>query len=105
MGVPNFLNSKFESRLVFLTKSPLFLFIETFERVSTNVTLEEVDMWFNPQMQYTDWPKVVREVAPFLSYTDRDVLLETSGTYAVSPALLVTIAIHYRKEKKIDFKT
>ena len=56
-------------------------------------------------MQDIYWPDLFREVAPFISYTDRAVLLELSGTDAVSPVLLLSVAVHYKKEKKRNFKT
>ena len=55
-------------------------------------------------MQEIEWPILFREVSPFISPTDRNTLLEIAGTDAVSPALLLSIAIHYKKEKKNNFK-
>ena len=55
-------------------------------------------------MQQVDWTVVVKEVAPFLSFRDRNTLLEISGTDAMSPALLLTTAIYYKREKKISFR-
>ena len=62
-------------------------------------------MWYGESLQNVNWPYVVKEVAPFISYTDRNTLLEVSGTDGVSPALLLTTAIYYKNEKKTNFKS
>ena len=75
------------------------------ETISTNTTLEDSDIWYGETIQNVKWDSVVREVAPFLSYTDRYTLLEIAGTDALSPALILTTAIYYKNEKKISFKS
>ena len=55
-------------------------------------------------MQSVHWPELFKEIAPFIPYTDRNILLEVSGTNGVSPALLLTAAIYYKNEKKISFR-
>ena len=72
--------------------------------MSTNLTLEEIDVWYGQSTQDVDWPSLVREVAPFISYTDRIAFLEISGSDAISPALLLSVAINYKKERKSNFK-
>ena len=55
-------------------------------------------------MQTIDWPSVFRELAPFITFTDRNTLLEVSGTDGMSPALLLAAAIFNKNEKKRSFK-
>ena len=74
------------------------------EALSTNTTIDDSDVWYGQSMQHVDWPKVVTEVAPFISFRDRNTLLEISGTDAMSPALLLATAIYYKKEKKTSFR-
>ena len=74
------------------------------ETISTNTTLEDSDIWYGETIQNVKWDSVVKEVAPFLSYTDRYTLLETAGTDALSPALILTAAIYYKNEKRTSFK-
>lgn len=51
-----------------------------------------------------DWVQVFKEMAPFLSFSDRYDLIEVSGTSGVNPSLLLASAIYYRNEKTISFK-
>ena len=74
------------------------------ETISINTTLEDNDIWYGQMIQNVKWDSLVREVAPFLSYTDRYTLLETAGTDALSPALILSTAIYYKNEKKTSFK-
>ena len=86
----------------------ILFFISTFqfiENLLTNITFDDDDVWFGGSMQMVDWPEVVKEMAPFLSYTDRYTLLDVAGTDGVSPALLLTAAIVYKKEKRSSFKS
>ena len=70
-----------------------------------NVTLHDLDVWYGHSTQQVDWPNAFREVAPFISYTDRAALLDISGTSGISPVLLLSVAIYKKKEKKRNFKT
>lgn len=80
------------------------LLIETFERIQTNLTFDDDDVWFGEAMQDVDWPELFKEVAPYLSYTDRITLLEVAGSDGVSPALLLAAGIYYKKENKGTFR-
>ena len=73
---------------------------------STNIPLENSDVWYGKTLLNVDWTSVTYEMAPFLDYHDRYTLLETSGTDAMSPALLLTTAIYFKNEKeaKRNFK-
>ena len=79
--------------------------IETLELTQAYIPIHDTDVWYGESMQNVDWPLVFKETAPFLSYTDRNILLETSGTDGVSPCLLLTAAIYYKSEKKSSFRT
>ena len=70
----------------------------------TNTTIDDSDVWYGQSMQQVDWPEVVKEIAPFISFRDRNTLLEICGTDAMSPALLLSTAIYYKKEKKTSFR-
>ena len=70
----------------------------------TNTTFDDSDVWFGDSMHNVNWPEVVKEVAPFLSFRDRITLLEISGTDAMSPALLLSAAVYYKNEKQISFR-
>ena len=52
-----------------------------------------------------EWSKLFHDTAPFISFTDRATVLEIAGTDSVSPALLLSVAIYYKREKKNSFKT
>ena len=80
------------------------LYISFTDKLPNNVTLNDDDVWFGESMQTIDWPGVFKELAPFISYTDRNMLLDISGTDGVSPALLLSAAIYYKNEKKNSFK-
>ena len=81
-----------------------FLLIYIPDKLTSNVTIDDEDVWFGETMQTIDWPRLCKELAPFISYTDRYTLLEISGTDGVSPALLLTTAIYYKNEKRTSFK-
>ena len=66
----------------------IFSFSETLETISANTTFEDIDVWFGEQMQSVHWPELFKEIAPFIPYTDRNILLEVSGTNGVSQSVL-----------------
>ena len=80
-------------------------FLEQFERLPTNLTFEDSDVWYGEDLQDVEWPQLFHDAAPFISFTDRATLLEIAGTDSMSPALLLSVAIHYKREKKNNFKT
>ena len=75
------------------------------EQLPTNLTFEDSDVWYGEDLQDVEWPKLFHDAAPFVSFTDRATLLEIAGTDSMSPALLLSVAIHYKREKKNNFKT
>ena len=77
----------------------VFVFFADIE--STNIPLENSDVWYGKSLLNVDWTTVTYEMAPFLGYNDRYTLLETSGTDAMSPALLLTTAIYFKNEKEV----
>ena len=82
----------------------IFILKDNVSYISTNITLSDSDVWFGHGLNDVDWPALAKEMAPFLSFTDRYELLEISGTDGVSPALLLATAIYFKNEKKSSFK-
>ena len=80
-------------------------FTEKLEFLPKNISFHSSDVWYGESMQHVYWPLVFKEMAPFLSYTDRNILMETSETDGVSPCLLLTAAIYYKSEKRSNFRT
>ena len=55
-------------------------------------------------MHRVDWPSAFKQTAPFMSYTERNILLDVAGSYGISPVILLTASIYERHDKAHDFK-
>ena len=72
------------------------MFIETFD---------DKDVWYGKNIMDTNWPALFMEVSPFLTFIERNMLLDIAGKDSVNPALLLTTAIYYKNETMSNFKT
>lgn len=77
----------------------------TVETSPNNMTFEDADLWYGESMLNVDWPEVFKEITPYVSYKDRMTLLEVAGKYGVSPALLLSATVNYKKEKNRSFQS
>ena len=55
-------------------------------------------------MHRVDWPQVFKLTAPFMSHTERDIVLQVAGSDGISPVMLLSASIYERHEKANDFK-
>ena len=55
-------------------------------------------------MHRVNWPQVFKLTAPFMSHTERDVVLQVAGSDGISPVMLLSASIYERHEKATDFR-
>ena len=55
-------------------------------------------------MHRVNWPQVFKLTAPFMSHTERDIVLQVAGSDGISPIMLLSASIYERHEKANDFK-
>ena len=55
-------------------------------------------------MHRVNWPQVFKLTAPFMSHTERDIVLQVAGSDGISPVMLLAASIYERHEKATDFR-
>ena len=55
-------------------------------------------------MHRVDWSHIFKQTAPFMSHTERMIVLQVAGSDGISPVMLLAASIFERHEKANDFR-
>ena len=67
-------------------------------------TLHDSDFWYETSLYSVSWPDVFYKTAPFLSTSEREILLDISGSDGVSPVTLLSAILLNKNDHKNDFQ-